>query len=133
MQLGRLIDVSLVARPRGAAEASPVPPRAITSTPPSRRRPPSLRPSLPPRRTQALASSGVNLSTPGLSKTVFEYGKGLADTETGKVKRDRCVLIPTGKFRLSWDMLLLVLLIYISIVTPYRIGFTADAEKFSPM
>ena len=30
-------------------------------------------------------------------------------------------------------MMLLCLLIYISVVTPYRIGFTADAEKFSLM
>ena len=76
----------------------------------------------------------MNLATPGLSKTVFEYGQGMADANTGKAKKtERCVLIPTGKFRLSWDMLLLFLLIYISIVTPYRIGFTADAEKFSGM
>lgn len=39
-----------------------------------------------------------------------------------------CIIDPGGIFRISWDLLLLLLLGYIAVVSPIRLGFALDAE-----
>ena len=39
------------------------------------------------------------------------------------INDDRCVLYPMGSFRQKWDVVILVLLVYVSIITPLQIAF----------
>ena len=50
-----------------------------------------------------------------------------------EVKNAFLIIGPTSKFRLSWDIMLMILLGYIAVMTPYGIGFSVQLRPFSPM
>ena len=58
---------------------------------------------------------------------MFEFGEGIAEDEDGNIETThKYILMPTGKYRLTWDMMLLVILLYIGVMTPYRLGKMRD-------
>ena len=58
---------------------------------------------------------------------MFEFGEGIAEDEEGNIEvTHKYILLPTSPYRLSWDMMLLVILLYIGVMTPYRLGTIRD-------
>jgi hypothetical protein len=68
------------------------------------------------------------------SSQAREFGKHFnvaARTDAALDKRGRfCLINPQGKFRIGFDLTIIVLLLYISVVTPVRIGFEQDAKGY---
>ena len=52
--------------------------------------------------------------------------------DTGELDKrgHSCLINPQGKFRIGFDLTIIVLLLYISVVTPVRIGFEQDAKGY---
>ena len=45
------------------------------------------------------------------------------------VSRRKCMIYPDDKGKIIWDIFIFVLLIFTSIVTPYRLAFNMDEDS----
>ena len=63
-----------------------------------------------------------------LAHILFKQDSAKAD----KKKVGLCIVRAQSQFRIGWDIFLLVLLCYIALVTPVRIGFVLHPDYFSP-
>ena len=52
-----------------------------------------------------------------------EKGETEAEKEESKIQQRKCVINPNGEFCKSWDLLMVALLIFTAIVTPFEVGF----------
>eukprot|EP01052_Picozoa_sp_SAG31_P013305 SAG31_NODE_797_length_12029_cov_13.875692_12_plen_466_part_00 len=51
-------------------------------------------------------------------------------TDINKLLREAKVIHPLGRFRKVWDLMQIVLLVYVAVLVPYRIGFDDDVDKW---
>lgn len=57
-----------------------------------------------------------------LSLSTSDSANRFADTQTGKPRIDPGVLLPLGRFRVSWDVLFFICLLYDMFLTPVELG-----------
>ena len=101
------------------------------------------------------ADAGEPASTPnqtiadtnqGLSSMFFSFAEeqdqgNVVDHEEEREKRlkeaqeymeNHFIISPEGDFRHKWDLIQMLLLVYVAVAVPYRIGFDHDAKPWEP-
>ena len=48
---------------------------------------------------------------------------GEEEKEESKIQQRKCVINPNGEFCKNWDLLMVALLVFTAIVTPFEVGF----------
>ena len=104
---------------------------------PAPTRPPPWMPTLlasPSRRpltvSHALAQAkAAELVRKGTKKDVQDAVETVPEGDWERfARREKCMLFPPGPRKTSWDIMMLVLILYSCVSVPYRIGMGVDAE-----
>jgi hypothetical protein len=69
-------------------------------------------------------SNGENLAA------VFDdFSRFYAESAKSEVK-PRCLILQNNKYKIWWDLFVMIILIFISIVVPFRLAFVEDDDSF---
>ena len=95
------------------------------------RRKPKVKRSQIKTATEIMAQKRQDLLSSGQAEITDSRSWRAASTRSVvSERRPCCVLRPQSPVRLGWDLMTLVLLMYIAIATPFQIGFSVDATGF---
>jgi hypothetical protein len=60
--------------------------------------------------------------------------KTFQDSSRARIPRDaRCIIDPKSSFQSYWDIIMMILLLFVAIVTPYEVGFLEITEVDHPL
>ena len=60
--------------------------------------------------------------------------KRFQDSSRARIPRNaRCIIDPKSNFQRKWDVVMMVLLLFVAIVTPYEVGFLEINEITHPL